>query len=75
MQNPMPIFFADRPGLNRVHGRADLVYDPWLYPVFESTAWPSRDRNGSPTRSRMARAGDRRRRFRKIESKAFRRLA
>ncbi len=33
--NPASIFFADRPGLNRVHGRADLVYDPWLYPVFE----------------------------------------
>ncbi len=31
------IFFADRPGLNRVHGRALLVYDPWLYPVFEAT--------------------------------------
>ncbi len=30
------VFFADRPGLNRVHGRVDLVYDPWLYPVFES---------------------------------------
>jgi hypothetical protein len=33
--NPGSVFFADRPGLNRVHGRADLVYDPWLYPVFE----------------------------------------
>ena len=30
------VFFVDRPGLNRVHGRRDLVYDPWLYPVFES---------------------------------------
>jgi hypothetical protein len=29
-------FFVDRPGLNRVNGRADLVYDDWLYPVFES---------------------------------------
>ncbi len=29
-------FFVDRPGLNRVHGRLDLVYDDWLYPVFES---------------------------------------
>jgi hypothetical protein len=28
-------FFASRPGLNRVHGRQDLVYDDWLYPVFE----------------------------------------
>jgi hypothetical protein len=30
------IFFVDLPGANRVHGRIDLVYDPWLYPVFES---------------------------------------
>jgi len=30
------LFFVDRPGDNRVHGRLDLVYDPWLYPVFES---------------------------------------
>jgi hypothetical protein len=30
------IFFVDRPGDNRVYGRLDLVYDPWLYPVFES---------------------------------------
>ncbi len=30
------VFFVDEPGFNRVHGRADLVYDPWLYPVFES---------------------------------------
>jgi hypothetical protein len=29
-------FFADRPGLNRVSGRLELVYDDWLYPVFES---------------------------------------
>lgn len=30
------IFFFDLPGANRLHGRMDLVYDPWLYPVFES---------------------------------------
>jgi hypothetical protein len=30
------IFFVDLPGENRIHGRLDLVYDPWLYPVFES---------------------------------------
>jgi hypothetical protein len=30
------LFFVDRPGDNRVHGRLDLVYDPWLYPVLES---------------------------------------
>ncbi len=30
------IFFVDLPGANRLHGRIDLVYDPWLYPVFES---------------------------------------
>src|SRR5262249_50518667 len=29
------IFFVDRPGLNRVYGRRGLVYDAWLYPVFE----------------------------------------
>jgi len=29
-------FFVGRPGDNRVHGRLDLVYDDWLYPVFES---------------------------------------
>ena len=29
-------FFAARPGDNRVYGRLDLVYDDWLYPVFES---------------------------------------
>ena len=34
--HPNTVFFVDRPGFNRVHGRADLVFDPWLYPVFES---------------------------------------
>jgi hypothetical protein len=29
-------FFVDRPGDNRLNGRPDLVYDDWLYPVFES---------------------------------------
>ena len=29
-------FFVDRPGQNRLSGRPDLVYDEWLYPVFES---------------------------------------
>jgi hypothetical protein len=29
-------FFVDRPGQNRLRGRLDLVYDEWLYPVFES---------------------------------------
>jgi len=33
---PEEFFFVDRPGDNRVHGRLDLVYDNWLYPVFES---------------------------------------
>ena len=28
--------FLDRPGFNRAGGRFDLVYDDWLYPVFES---------------------------------------
>jgi hypothetical protein len=30
-------FFAERPGHNRASGRLELVYDDWLYPVFEST--------------------------------------
>jgi hypothetical protein len=29
-------FFVGRPGDNRVFGRLNLVYDEWLYPVFES---------------------------------------
>ncbi len=29
-------FFVGRPGQNRLDGRLDLVYDDWLYPVFES---------------------------------------
>jgi 4-amino-4-deoxy-L-arabinose transferase-like glycosyltransferase len=29
-------YFAGRPGLNRLYGQLDLVYDDWLYPVFES---------------------------------------
>jgi hypothetical protein len=29
-------FFVGRPGTNRINGRLDLVYDDWLYPVFES---------------------------------------
>jgi hypothetical protein len=29
-------YFADRPGLNRMSGRLEWVYDDWLYPVFES---------------------------------------
>jgi hypothetical protein len=29
-------FFVDRPGYNRQSGRLELVYDDWLYPVFES---------------------------------------
>jgi hypothetical protein len=30
------IFFVASPGNNRLYGRLDLVYDNWLYPVFES---------------------------------------
>jgi hypothetical protein len=30
------LFFADRPGLNRMSGRLEWVYDDWLYPAFES---------------------------------------
>ncbi len=29
-------FFVSRPGDNRVYGQRGLVYDDWLYPVFES---------------------------------------
>jgi hypothetical protein len=35
-QPPSAFFFINRPGFNRVDGRFDLVYDHWLYPVFES---------------------------------------
>ena len=35
-QPPSAFVFLDRPGFNRVGGRFDLVYDDWLYPVFES---------------------------------------
>jgi hypothetical protein len=54
---PDSVFFVDRPGFNRVHGRADLVYDPWLYPVFESiklaeprSAWLGRALANGPVR-------------------------
>ena len=30
------LYFAARPGLNRLYGQPDLVHDDWLYPVFES---------------------------------------
>ena len=30
------LFLVARPGDNRMNGRLDLVYDDWLYPVFES---------------------------------------
>jgi hypothetical protein len=33
---PTEFFFVGRPGQNRLDGRPDLVYDDWLYPVFES---------------------------------------
>jgi hypothetical protein len=33
---PSDFFFVGRPGDNRACGRLDLVYDDWLYPVFES---------------------------------------
>jgi hypothetical protein len=32
---PSAFFFTDRPGFNRIDGRLDLVFDQWLYPVFE----------------------------------------
>ena len=30
------LYFAGAPGKNRVCGSTDLVFDDWLYPVFES---------------------------------------
>jgi hypothetical protein len=33
---PTEVFLVARPGDNRVNGQLDLVYDDWLYPVFES---------------------------------------
>jgi hypothetical protein len=30
------LFFVDLPGANRMYGMRSLVYDPWLYPVFEA---------------------------------------
>ena len=33
---PSAMIFGDRPGRNRMMGRLDLVFDEWLYPVFES---------------------------------------
>jgi hypothetical protein len=33
---PAEVFVVDHPGMNRLHGRLDLVYDDWLYPVFEA---------------------------------------
>lgn len=30
------LYFASDPGRNRQYGRTDLVFDHWLYPVFES---------------------------------------
>lgn len=28
-------YFTNRPGINRLNGRLELVHDDWLYPVFE----------------------------------------
>jgi hypothetical protein len=33
---PSQYFFAERPAFNRMAGEVDLVYDDWLYPVFEA---------------------------------------
>jgi hypothetical protein len=52
------IFFIDRPGDNRVRGRIDLVYDQWLYPVFETiglaeprSVWLGRALSAGPVRA------------------------
>jgi hypothetical protein len=37
LKNPTPnLYFDAGPGRNRVYGRPGLVFDDWLYPVFES---------------------------------------
>jgi hypothetical protein len=50
-------FFAGAPGLNRVYGRPELVYDAWLYMVFETmhlaqprSTWLRRALTSSPIR-------------------------
>ena len=55
------LFFVDRPGDNRIRGRTDLVYDPWLYPVFESSGqaeprqkWLTRELAGGAIRFVLA---------------------
>jgi hypothetical protein len=47
------VFVVDCPGMNRLHGRLDLVYDEWLYPVFETMglAGPQYLSSGDPARS------------------------
>ena len=59
--NSGAIFFVDRPGFNRVHGRPALVYDPWLYPVFEAmnlaeprSVWLARALETGPVRIVLA---------------------
>jgi hypothetical protein len=39
---PGQIYFDGRPGLNRRYGRPELVFDDWLYPVFESAGLAER---------------------------------
>jgi hypothetical protein len=55
------IFFVDLPGENRTHGRLELVYDPWLYPVFESiglaeprSIWLEKALSAGPVRTVVA---------------------
>ena len=51
-------YFAGGPGENREFGRTDLVFDDWLYPVFESVhAAEPRSVWLRPRRLRMARSG------------------
>jgi len=57
-------FFAERPGHNRSVGRLELVYDDWLYPVFESTGlaenrsrWLRRSLTDGPVRVVVSTAG------------------
>ncbi len=62
---PSEFFFVDRPGFNRIDGRLDLVYDDWLYPVFESlhlaevrSGWLARSLQSGPVRAVVATTPD-----------------
>ena len=56
-------FFVDLPGENRLRGRPELVFDHWLYPVFESlrlaeprSGWLTRALTDGPVRVVVSRS-------------------